>query len=274
MSSENDRGPSALALLVPFATAFAALLLGAGMGGVVGWVAHGPTVVEVPRDPSPEELAKACAPEVAAKSAEVEEARGRVDTLTRTVAEREAQVQQLEAEMTSRAERGRAFAAELSTAKAELESLRTQLETALTEQRRLQGELTLTVARLEQTEDALDEQVIATEMAEADALVAKWGQFIQSAQLEICEKGSRKKLGSCRETIEVKVGAVGVHTAFDHCVRSEQSTPNVRELGKDEALPAFARWIDQDDRIVQGWFIQLCDPTLPEATDLEDNLPR
>lgn len=267
MSHDGNRGPGALALFVPFATAFAALLVGAGMGGVVGWVAHGPTVVEVPRDPTPDELARACAPEVAAKSAEVEEARGRVETLTRTVADREARVSQLETEMSARAERGRALSAELASAKAELESLRGQLETALSEQRRLEGELSVTVARLEATEEKLDQQVAATERAEEDALVAKWGRFLQEAQLEICEKGSRKKLGACREVVEAKVGAPTVRAVFEHCVRSKQATPSVREAVKDEALPPYARWIDEEDRIVSGWFIQLCDPTLPEATE-------
>jgi hypothetical protein len=226
--------------------------------------------VEVPRDPTADELARACAPEVAAKAAEVEEARGRVETLTRTVGDREARVAQLESEMAARAERGRALSAELAAAKAELEALRGQLETALSEQRRLEGELSVTVARLEATEDKLDAQIVATERAEEDALVAHWGAFIQDAQLEICEKGSRKKLGACREVVEAKVGAPAVRTVFEHCVRSKQATPSVREAAKDAPLPPYSRWIDEEDRIVKGWYIQLCDPTLPEATEFAE----
>ncbi len=260
--SEDVRPSSGLAaVLIPFATSFAALLVGAAVGGVVGWVAHAPATIEIARAPTAAELAAACAPQIAEKAAEVEEARGRVSSLTKAVEEREARVTQLETEMNQRAERGRQVTAELTAAKAELESLRAQLASALADKARLETELT-------ETQEALEDQTRATEVAQDDALVNKWHRFLNDAQLEICEKGNRKKLGACRETVEATLGRNDIRSAFEHCVRSGQATPSVRELEKDATVPSFSKTLNEEDKIVKGWIVQLCDPTLPEANDL------
>ncbi len=271
-------GPSVAAAVLPFATALASLALGAVLGFAIAWIAKPAHTVEVPvpRNLTPAELEAACAPAIADTARDLEEAHEKVRTLTSTVATKEAKVAELEAEMARRAERGRALVAELERAKAELAEVKQQLEEAVAEKERLYEELTVTTAKLEATEVALEEQKRKTERAQEDALTNKWYRFINDAQLEICERGNRKKLGRCRETVQEKLMVPEIRDKFAHCVRSRQATPMVREIERGSSLPEFAQWIDQEDKITKDWYIDLCDPTLPEAEDGfwdEEHLP-
>src|SRR5262245_51447945 len=69
-----------MAMVLPFATALAALALGAVLGVVIGWsLKPGETVeTKVPRDLTAAELAAACAPQLETKVGELEEAQNKV----------------------------------------------------------------------------------------------------------------------------------------------------------------------------------------------------
>ena len=264
--------------IVPFATALVAFAGGIVVGGGLMFFINqaNPTEVLVPRDLTEAELQAACAPSVADKARDLEEAHEKVRNLSADVATKEAHVAELEAEMAKRADRGRALVAELERAKEELATMKVQLEEATAEKERLFEELTVTTAKLEETEEALEEQIVKTERAQEDALTNKWYRFINDSQLEICERGNRKKLGKCRETIQAKLTDPVRRDKFAHCVRSRQATPVVREIEKGAELPEFAEWIDQEDKITKDWYVDLCDPTLPEAEDGfwdEEHLP-
>ena len=57
-----------------------------------------------------------------------------------------------------------------------------------------------------------------------------------------------------------------VRDRFVECVNTYQSTPLLVQGEKDVTLPPYAEWLNQDDRFTKkGWYIQFCDPTLPEA---------
>ncbi len=261
-------------MVLPFAVALISLALGA----VVGWVAHWPEQVEVmvPRDLTPAELEAACAPSIADTARDLDEAHEKVRNLNTQMASKEAKVAELESEMKRRSDAGRALVAELERAKAELEDVKAKLVVAEEEKVRLVQELTVTTAMLEETEEKLEEQVVKTERAQEDALTNKWYRFINDSQLEICEKGNRKKLGTCRETVVAVLTDDTIRNKFSHCVRSRQATPTVREIDKGATLPEFASFLNQEDRIVKDWYIDLCDPTLPEAEDgfwEEEHLP-
>lgn len=281
MSDEDygtSGGPSVLGAVLPFATALGSLALGAVLGGAIVWIAKPSDRVEVavPRNLTEAELAAACAPAIADKARDLEDAHEKVRDLSANVASKEAKVAELEAEMAQRAERGRAMVQELERAKAELAEMKVQLQAAVQEKERLYQELTVTTAKLEQTEQALEEQIVKTEVAREDALTNKWYRFINDAQLEICERGNRKKLGNCREVVQAELLAPALRDKFAHCVRSRQATPLVREIEKDAQLPEFAQWINQDEKITKDWYVDLCDPTLPEAEDgtwEEEHLP-
>jgi Skp family chaperone for outer membrane proteins len=268
-------GPGVVSVLLPFATAGGALAVGILVGGIIAWLIKPAVEVEVPRDLTKNEIDAICAPAVDEKQQALDAAADKVEVLTADVQEREAKLQDLEAEMTRRSERGRAMHRELEAAKAELEQVKMELAIALEEKHQLEVELTATVAQLEETEEKLDHQVTLTERAKEDALTNKWHRFLNDAQLEVCEKGNRKRLGQCRETVLAKLTASDVRDKFAHCVRSAQATPTVHEVGRDESLPDYSQYLDQNERVVKDWYVLLCDPTLPEADGFtnEEHLP-
>lgn len=280
MSYDDDDytpgGPPLMAMLLPFATAIAALALGAVLGVAIGWVVKPAEKVEVrvPRDLTAAELAAACAPQVEETVNELEKAQTKVQQLEGEVQDRQARVEELEARMKSG---GGSLRRELEQAKADLAEAREQLEIAEAEKERLVVELTQTKQKLAETEVALEEQVEKTELAKEDALTNKWYRFLNDAQLEICEKGNRKKLGRCRETVEENLMAPERRDKFAHCVRSGQAVPSVHELDKKATtMPDFSEMINEEAKQTKGWYVLFCDPTLPERDDgflNEEHLP-
>jgi hypothetical protein len=269
------RGPGIIALVMPFATAIGALVIGGLAGGVMGWMLKPGELIEVPRDLTLDEIEAMCSPTVMEKTKELDQANDRISVLQAQVADRTQKVETLETEMGRRAEAGRSMSRELEAAKAELASVKLELEQVREEKVQLEIELADTVEKLEETEEALDDQIEATDRAQEDALTNKWYRFLNDTQLEICERGNRKKLGRCRETVLEQVSIEQRRDRFAHCVRSKQATPSVHELQKDEQMPTFAKYINQDERVVKDWYVQWCDPTLPEADGEigEDHLP-
>src|SRR5215475_3213316 len=93
-------GTGFVAMILPFATAIAALALGAVLGFVIGWVARPSEQVEVtvPRELTAAELATACAPVMEDKVGELESAQNKVAFLEKEVSDRDARVKELEAQ--------------------------------------------------------------------------------------------------------------------------------------------------------------------------------
>jgi DNA repair exonuclease SbcCD ATPase subunit len=273
-------GPSVVAMVLPFATAIAALALGAVLGTAIGWVIKPAEKVEVkvPRDLTAAELAAACAPQVNETVNELEKAQSKVAQLEDEVQSRQSRVEELEAQLTVKksSSGGSNLARELAQAKADLAEAREQLSIAEAEKERLVVELTQTKQKLAETEEDLEEQIEKTELAKEDALTNKWYRFLNDAQLEICEKGNRKKLGKCRETVEGNLMSEERRNKFAHCVRSGQAVPTVYELDKKATLPDFSEMINEEAKQTKGWYVMFCDPTLPERDDgflNEEHLP-
>ncbi len=289
MSDELDEtetgATGVVAMVLPFATAIAALVLGAVLGVAIGWVAKPAETseIQVPRELTAAELAQACAPQLEDTVGELEEAQNKVTFLEKEVDARDKRVKELEEESKRRptAARtsggtGRNLAKELAQAKADLAEAQEQLAIARTEKERLVVELTETKAELADTKVKLDDQIEKTEFAKEDALVNKWYRFINDSQLEVCERGNRKKLGKCRETVQATLMTDSRRDRFAHCVRSGQAIPTVRELEKNATLPDFSEMIDEEQKQTKGWYVLLCDPTLPERDDgflNEEHLP-
>jgi hypothetical protein len=258
-----------MAMGLPLMTGAVALAIGGLLGLAVGWVAKPAEKVEVsvPRDMTAEELLAACLPAMQKNATELEEAQNKVVFLTKEVDDREARVVELEAEMARRSDRGRSLVAELEQAKRDLEEARAELEVVKADRERLVVELTQTKEQLAETEGALTTQKGLTERAKEDALVNKWYRFIHTAQLEVCDKGGRNKLGNCREDLQAALMTNPRRDKFAHCVRSGQATPMVREMSKGESLPDFSEMIDEEQKPTKGWYVLFCDPTLPEKSD-------
>lgn len=251
--------------VLPVATALMALVAGGALGALVVWGVRQPEVVEkiVPRDLTASELEAVCAPLVAEVAANLTAAEDKVTTLVTDVKAKEAKVQELEAEMKKRGQRGAALVKELEAAKAELEVVKSELRVAIEEKEKL-------VVELKQTLVKLEDQKSETRAAKEDSLQNKWTAFTNQAQLDICEKGNRKKLGRCRETVTEVMG-VDLKTKFEHCIRAGQEVPALRATEKESELPQFSQFLDQESKITKDWYIMLCDPTLPEAAGFADD---
>ena len=223
--------------------------------------------VEVPRELTAEELAACCTPEVLAARDELSVAQSRVSELERTSAEQEGKVRDLEDRIARGAEAGKAQRDELARLKAELAGTQDRLVIAEAEKTRLLDDLRETQQELASTQERLVVTTDQRDLAREDALANRWRAFLNDAQLEICEKGNRKKLGNCREVVAASLDAPQRRDRFAHCVRSGQAQPLVHEQEGTGELPKYAEMLDEAAKQVKGWYVEYCDPTLPESAD-------
>lgn len=247
-----------LAAPVGLAMGGAGLVAGLALGAALMWMFSSDTAVEVQRAPTAEELAAACTP-VDANADELSVAQGKVATLERDVAEQERRVHELEGEMARRSDRGKSMVAEFEKMKTELAETKQALVVAQQEKEQL-------LVKLQQTEAELAVTTKQRDVAKEDALYNRWTDFLKNAQLEICDKGNRKKLGNCRETVEATLMTDSRQSQFSHCIRSGQAAPMVLEQ-EGNTLPAYAQMIDEEQKQTKGWMVIFCDPTLPEKAD-------
>jgi len=274
---DPDTGGGAGSMVLPVVTALVAAGAGLAIGALaVGlwWQATPPEEVEVVklRELTDAEIDGLCKPFVTDTLSELTEAQAKVVTLESEVATKEARVQELEEAMKRGAVAGKKLREELAAAKVELESLREQLAVAIEEKEQALEELERTVEKLRETEEELDETKQRLTLAEEDVLTKRWTAFVQSAQLEVCEKGRRRKMGRCREAVTAALGPE-VQAKYRHCVKSGQAVPGLFEADRNmERLPDYSQYLNQDERIVRDWYVTLCDPSLPEADDFSEAL--
>lgn len=297
-----------LAIGLPIATAIIGGLAGIGLGFAFGWVVKpnaGPSDEQVARMTlnafSPDQIDFKCGQ---IKGEELANANERIAALVQERELYEKKVLELEATLATKTEaapkgggsgsvpgmsrdqaaelnaraaefeaRARVLADELEMARNQLATVTRQLTEARDEKRIIEEALVRTATMLADTEQKLEVQVTKTQFAENDAMQQKWWRFLADAQLSVCEKGNRKKLGACRETVQARLSERTTQQRVIHCVRSKQATPTVNELEKDAKLPRYAVYIDQENKVTKDWYIQLCDPTLPEASGLDSPMP-
>jgi len=267
---ENFDAPNSSKLpmmLLPLATALVSVAVGVAVGWTLRYMTTPEVIVQVPRDYTFDELEDVCKPMMRETAEELDGAQERVKNLEALVVEKESQVATLEEEMDRRAERGtakfRELRRELDQARAQLLTLEEQLDEAKEEKQQIMVEL-------EETQVALEEQIVATEVAEAEVVDQRWLTFTRDVQIEICDRGNRKRLGKCRDAVTAALQGPS-EERWQHCVASGQAQPVIKEVqNKKEALPDHAEWVNEDERITKGWYIIWCDPSLPEATDLLD----
>ncbi|MEN0062689.1 MAG: hypothetical protein AAGA48_11100 [Myxococcota bacterium] len=235
-----------------------ALAIGAIAGILIGFVSGSQMTPEPAPEPEPED-AVAVVEDTGEKEVEddLSLAQQRVAGLEREVAEKQREVTELQAEMTRRREKGTELVARLKTIKTELANAKSELKKAVREKEGLLKELRL-------TEDQLQQTRVQRDVAREDALFNRWQDFLKGSQLEICDRGSLKKLGKCRESSLAALSTPVRRDRFAQCVRSGQAAPVVMKLEKGEAMPDFSEMINEEDKVTRGWMIVFCDPTLPE----------
>lgn len=268
----TPRGGGAMGVILPIVTALVAAGAGLAIGAVavgIMWRAAPPEEIEVVklRDMTDEELDRMCEPFVTDTLADLTEAQAKVTSLNTEVEAKTQRVNELEEAMKRGAVAGRKLREELAQAKKELEEVKAELAIAIEEKEEALQQLEETVTQLRATEEELVDTKERLVVAEEDVLAKRWKSFKQTAQLEVCEKGGRRKMGKCRETVLASLDGE-VEKKFRHCVKSGQAVPGLFEADrKMERLPDYSSYLNQDERVVKDWYVTLCDPTLPEAED-------
>jgi hypothetical protein len=237
-----------------------------------------------PVDPAPEEPAVMApamvtipATELEMLEAEITALRAETDRLTKEIAEQEAPRARQAARMAQASTRLQAAESELTRLRAELDQTRQALvkaeqdnEVLRTTLVRTSETLTARTAELEETRQDLARKEVRLRETRDDleqalrvAADAGWSDLVAQAQVELCPKGGRRKMEACRE--EALAAVSPLEAAVRACLRTGQATPTLEQLPSDRALPAHGVWI-QDGQ--DGWYVELCDPSLPEARAL------
>ncbi len=229
-----------------------------------------PTVIK--QELTDEELAELCSDETRDERTALTSAQSEVDTLQEQLSKRETELETLR----TQAEKNRARQAEASREWQEMEQ-------RLNEQEQQIEDLTMRLAmaeaerdealvELKATVEALNVQIEETESARKIARKYKrqsvrnlWAAFVAESKVAICDRGSRKRHAKCHAAVDEALGP-DVKDRFSHCVNSNQATPALIKGEKKTELPRYAEMLSEDNRFTnKGWFIQFCDPTLPEA---------
>lgn len=257
-----QRGPAILFIL-------AALLAGTALGYTLAPKCDDAPPAKaaevVPAAPSDADLDKLCEGRTKSEREQLVFAQTQVDSISSQLATKEKELAAAQAEADRATDQKDALVAKARKLEGEVGSLKSKLTEATTERDRLLTELKATVEKL-------DAQVILTEEArtETRALQTKvngeqWSRFVAESKVSICAKGSRNKHDACNDAVEAALGRT-FRDAFQRCVATGQAVPTLGRLEKKEKPPQFAMPIaDSKDFTDEGWYVQMCDPTLPEA---------
>ena len=153
-----------------------------------------------------------------------------------------------------------------------MDSLRAQLNQAEKERDELVVELKKTVAELENQIKETEIQRDRAERYKGESHQNLWTSFGNEAKVEICDRGTRRRHEKCHEAVETAL-TPAIKDQFLTCVNTWQFTPTLRQQEDRKAeLPKHAVKLSDDDRFTEkGWYIQFCDPSLPEAAETGSN---
>lgn len=282
----------------PSAARWALLLLGAATCGAGGWwlgqrsatstraaplsdadlLAIDLPVVEPPPGMTSDELRIACLPYMRSTATSLSEAQTRVEALLVRVADKESEVERLEAALreagavppppsaAEASDLGRTtpefgMAGQLTRARSELAQLKLELQEAVASRSGLENALTAARADLAATQQRLVAEERRSEDAREDVYQQTWDRFQTDAKLTLCAEGSRSAIERCRVAVE---GALRPYERrFKACSRAGQAAPELR-FEPTTALP-FAVRMDIGDAAARGWQLVFCDNNLPEA---------
>ncbi len=270
-------------MMIP--VAFAALIGGAMMGGIVGYLGHAlfsepeiviPPAAVIKEGISEDDLLLLCEELTADEKERVRNAQEKVATLQSEISAKEAELSRLKKDAKGNEERRRAASRKWREMEQDIATLRIELAEAEQERDELRVELQDTIVELKATVKELDYQVKQTEKFKKKAKQYKeestknlWAAFMNNGKVEICDRGSRKRHEKCHDAVELAFNT-RVHEKFTVCVDTYQAVPVLKQLEKKENLPQFAERLTDDNKFTKkNWVIIYCDPTLPEARDLD-----
>lgn len=250
-------------------------LLIAALGMAAGYMVHMVTAepefitdtVTIKEKLSEDELALLCTDEVADERDALRDAQAMVEDLETQLGSRKTEIAKLKAQA-KKSDAGAAVAQNKWKAmEAEIVVLKTRLAQAEEERDEALEELQETVV-------ALNQQIKETRKAKNEARRYKdlntkhsWESFVANSKIAICGElwvSGRGRQRRCNEAVQ-KAMSPEIKSRFGTCVDSYQSTPLFLRVTGDE-LPAFAERLPKNRFTKNKWYIQFCDPTLPEGT--------
>lgn len=279
--SYDDEPRQGLGLGAAIPAAAAALLFGCGIGAAVGYVAHAtfaaddkviiPPAAVIKAEISDEDLASLCEELTDDEATKAREAQNRVESLQTQLQAKEAELAQLKQEAEGDEQKRQAAARKWRAMEAEIEELRETLTVAEQERDEARKELKETIVKLDKQIKKSNRLKKKAEVFREKAKEYKsestqnlWSSFKNDAKVQICDRGTRKRHEKCHDSVNAAFDA-RMRDQFTVCVDTYQAVPVLKKAEKDEQLPQFASWLDDEEKFTKDWYVIFCDPTLPEA---------
>lgn len=218
--------------------------------------------------PAPD-LDALCADRVTTAADQLRAAQANVEALSGDLTSKQAELAAVQQELSKAKGQASALSAKAKKLEGEISGLQTRLTEATGERDKLVEELRDTLVQL----DAQKEATVAAQRETAKWQVRTseeaWRSFVAEAKVQICDRGTAKKHEACHDAVEAGLDTT-VRNRFAACVGSNQAMPSLTQLTKGAGLPANAIALPDDKSFsTKGWFVILCDPSLPEAGEAE-----
>ena len=253
-----------------------ALVVGSGLGYGLHALLSDPVEVIVSepqivkQELTDEELLAFCDDQINPERVRAEDAHAKVLDLQAQLDAREAELKSMKSQDEKDDVRRAAAAKKWKEMEVEIEDLKTQLEVAEIERDEALVELKETVVALEKQIKENEKQRVRAERFRDESHQNLWTTFLAESKVSICGWGTPGRLDKCQEAVESALVSE-VKGPFMECVDAQAATPILRKAERKEDLPRFAVELSDDSRFTKrGWYIQFCDPTLPEADFLDD----
>ena len=261
--------------------ALGGLAIGALVGAGIGYSLHAmmadpiemmasePLIIK--QELTPEEIMAFCEDEVDAERTKLWDAQDDVEDLEAELEAKRTELENMKAVNEENAEKAAIAAKKWKEMEAEIERLEGALEVAEVQRDEALEELKVTVKALEVQIKETEIQRVRAEHFRDESHKNLWTSFKNETKVEICDRGSQRRHGKCHDSINLLL-ETNIKNQFMECVDGNMATPLLLQADdKDAKLPSFSAWLDPDKEnrdTKKRWYVQFCDPTLPEADDI------
>ncbi|MCP4810154.1 MAG: hypothetical protein GY913_24500 [Proteobacteria bacterium] len=254
-----------------------ALVVGGGLGYGLATLLMDPVekIVTEPliikQELTEEELLAFCDDQIEPERQKVEDAHSKVLELQAKLDAREAELTTMKAQDEKDEARRAVASKKWKEMEAEIETLKLDLDSAIEDRDEAMSALKTTVIALEKQIKETEKQKQRAEHFREESQVNLWTTFVAESKVSICGWGTPGRLDKCQGAVDEAL-AGDFKDRFMECVDSYQSTPILHQQEDRKAtLPLYAEPLNEDSRFTKrGWYIQFCDPTLPEAEGFDD----
>lgn len=259
-------------------------VVGILIGGLVGYVAHSTLspmqeiTVEtnvIEKELTDEDLEALCAELTDTERNTVLTVQAEVKSLQEQVGEREAELLKLKTKIKN-ADIGRKAAKKRwEELEKEIALLHVRLAAAEQERDELKVELQDTLKELNIQVKLTKKYKAKAKKYRRESTENLWSAFQAEAKVSGCDRGTKRRHGKCHESFDLAM-TPKLKERFRNCVDTYQAVPVLKKKNRDDELPGFSVYLNEESRFTEDWYIIFCDPTLPEAkdTDLDDEPSR